>query len=280
MRTLTNKRLLLTGSTGTLGAEAALQLCLEGAELILPVRSPHKAEQLRSRLLAQCPGARLSFPALDLADERSVHALADTLLAQGHPLDGLVHNAGIFTQSGRTAYGGEEIHMQVNCLSPLLLTRLLLPLLHLSDDPFVLTVTSLSAFWRKAGNPGKSPTGLYAASKRALLQQIASLSATAPQVSFLFAHPGVCATGLFLSDPRQSAYSPSFLRFALPLMRFVFPSPEKASRSILHAAFFARNGQLSEPGGLMHIWGTPTLVALSERLGPLESKLDNRCRRT
>lgn len=272
MRNLTNKRYLLTGGTGTLGAEIALSFCREGAELILPVRNPRKAEQLRSRLLAQYPGACLSFPELDLANEGSVRRLADTLLAQERPLDGLVHNAGIFTQSGRTTAGGEELHMQVNCLSPLLLTRLLLPLLRPADDPIVLTVTSLSAFWHKADRPGASPTGLYAASKRASLQQFVSLAAAEPEILFFFAHPGVCATGLFLSDPRQSAYSPSFLRFALPLMKMVFPSPEKAARCIVHAALFAQGGQLSEPGGPLHIWGKPKLVPLANRLRTLEAK--------
>jgi NAD(P)-dependent dehydrogenase (short-subunit alcohol dehydrogenase family) len=158
------------------------------------------------------------------------------------------------------------MHMQVNCSSPLLLTKALLPLLRMADHPFVLTVTSLSAFWKKAAAPRANATGLYAASKRALLQQLLALGREMPQVDLLFAHPGVCATGLFLSDPRQSAYSPVFLRFALPLMKQVFPPPEKACGSILYAAQHAQTGQLAEPGGLLHIWGSPVLVPLTRRL--------------
>lgn len=266
MRSLTDKRILLTGGTGTLGTAAALQFCRLGAELILPVRNPRKAEQLRHTLLAKFPGARLSFPALDLADEATVLSLADSLLAQGKPLDGIVHNAGVFTRSGRTAPGGTEMHMQVNCLSPLRLTVRLLPLLRMSDSPFVLTVTSLSAFWRRASVPGKGPSGLYAAGKRALLERICDLAAGIPEIDFVYAHPGVCATGLFLADPGQSAYPPAFLRLALPLMKRIFPSPEKAARSILHAALYAADGQLAEPRGLLHIWGKPALTPLDERL--------------
>lgn len=266
MRTLCGKRILLTGATGTLGAAAARQFLAQGAELILPVRNPQKAEQLRSVLLKLHPRAALSFPLLDLADTASVRALTRQLIAEGRPLDGLVHNAGIFTRAGRTAPGGREIHMQVNCNSPLMLTGSLLPLLTMAEEPFVLTVTSLSAFWKNEDVSPTDGTWLYAASKRSLLLQLLSIAEEMPKVDLLFAHPGVCATGLFLSDPRQSAYSPAFLRLALPLMKLVFPSPEKACRSILHAAQHAQNGQLAEPGGLLHIWGKPALVPLSHRL--------------
>lgn len=266
MRTLCGKRILLTGATGTLGAAAARQFLAQGAELVLPVRNRQKAEHLQSCLLKHHPQAALSFPQLDLAEEASVHALTRQLNAEGKPLDGLVHNAGIFTRSGRTAPGGREMHMQVNCFSPLQLTGSLLPLLTMAENPFVLTTTSLSAFWKMAEKESTRPTALYAASKRALLLQLASLAQEIPQVAFLFAHPGVCATGLFLSDPQQSAYSPAFLRFALPLMKQLFPSPEKACGTILYAAQHAQTGQLAEPGDPMHIWGKPTLVPLSKRL--------------
>lgn len=265
MRTLCGKRILLTGATGTLGAVAALALVQEGAELILPVRNARKADMLKEHLLSQVPHACLSFPLLDLACEDSVCGLARELLTQGKHLDGIIHNAGLFTRSGRTAPSGEELHMQVNCLSPCKLTEMLLPLLRPSGSSFVLTVTSLSAFWKKTNAPG-SATELYAASKRALLDRHAALAADCPEIAFIYAHPGVCATGLFLNEPKESAYSQTFLRFALPVMKCIFPTPEKACRSITHAVLHAENGQLAEPRGLFHIWGKPALVPLSKRL--------------
>lgn len=263
MRQLEGRRLLLTGATGSLGAAAAAALCGMGAALVLPVRSETKAAALKTALSDLCPNAELSFPQLDLSDENSVLMLADSLLCGGKPLDGLILNAGVFTRSGRTSPQGNEWHMQVNCLSPLLLTKKLLPLLRLSHDPCVAAVTSLSAFWPVM--KGEAPTRLYAASKRALLDGLGELSAEEPGCTFVYAHPGVCATGLFRGSTDQTAYSPLFLRFALPLMEKVFPSPEKACQTTLHALTAARNGQLAEPGGLLHIWGAPCLVPLEKR---------------
>jgi short-subunit dehydrogenase len=264
MRRLEGRCLLVTGATGSLGAETAAALCSMGASLILPVRSEEKAAPLKAALTALRADAELSFPVLDLADEGSVLALTDALLQEGKPLDGLILNAGVFTRSGRTSPQGNEWHMQVNCLSPLLLTKQLLPLLRKAEDPCVVAVTSLSAFW-PTGN-SNTPTRLYAASKRALLSALGGLSAAGTGCTFVYAHPGVCATGLFRGSSEQTAYPRQFLRFALPLMEKIFPCPRKACRTTLHALTEGRSGQLAEPGGLLHIWGAPKLVALEKRL--------------
>ena len=260
-------RILLTGATGTLGTQLALQLCREGAELILPVRCAAKGDALQKRLLAACPEARLSFPVLDLADEASVHALAAGLLQKQLRLDAIVLNAGVFTKAGRTSPQGNELHMQVNCSSQLLLTRLLLPLLRLSPTPCVLAVTSLSAFWYRTDKPAAGATRLYAASKRALLGKLEQLADTEPGLCICYAHPGVCATGLFRGG--NTAYPAWLLRFALPLMAHLFPSPEQACRPILHALRHPSAGMLTEPGGLCHIWGKPVMLPLSNRLKSL-----------
>lgn len=257
-------RILLTGATGTLGAQLALQLCREGAELILPVRSADKGEVLRKTLLDACPKAQLSFPMLDLTSEASVHALADVLLAGRLPLDAIALNAGVFTKAGRTSPQGSELHMQVNCSSQLLLTRLLLPLLRLSPAPCVLAVTSLSAFWHREDEPAAGPTRLYAASKRALLTELTLLAKAEPGLCICYAHPGVCATGLFRGG--ETAYPAWLLRFALPVMAQVFPSPEQACRPILHALHHPSPGMLTEPGGLFRIWGRPASIPLAKRL--------------
>lgn len=263
MRQLGGKRLLLTGATGSLGKALALRMCGEGASLVLPVRSEQKGEVLRAELTRRFPAAELSFPLLELSDEQSVQALADALVTAGTPLDGLILNAGVFTAAGRRSPQGSEWHLQVNCLSPMLLTRALLPLLRRGDDPFVATVTSLSAFWPL--REGDTPTRLYAASKRALLREMAALAGQETGIAFVYAHPGVCATGLFRGGSDKTAYPAAFLRFALPLMERLFPSPEKACLTTLTAMREAENGQLAEPGGLVHIWGRPALVPLEKR---------------
>lgn len=264
---LLNKRILLTGATGSLGSETALALLRMGASLLLPVRNPAKAEALREQLLGVCTEDHFRFLPVDMSDEASVKQLVATLREENLPMDAIIHNAGVFTTTGQTSQQGHELHQQVNALSPLLLTEGLLPLLQQAEAPSVVTVTSLSAFWKAARrtSPNANPTQVYAASKRALLHAMEEMAKQYPSIRFVYAHPGVCATGLFSGSTHQTAYHRRFLKIALPLMRLVFPLPDKACFPTLTALLDGQNGQLAEPGGLFHIWGKPKLIPLSKR---------------
>ncbi len=267
MRTLKGKRILLTGATGGLGRATALQLCRLGAQLLLPLRNAEKGQRLLAELHALCPDAQVHLYPLDMADESSVLALADALSRENKPLDAVIHNAGVLTTAGQTTPKGTELHSQVNTLSPLLLTEKLLPLLSASPDPVVVCVTSLSAFYVSDALPAAArATGLYAHSKRQLLHSMDALSRQFPRVTFLYAHPGVSATGLFTGETHPTAYSAGLMRFALPLMRRLFPSPDKACQTTLKALTDGGASQLCEPGGFLQIWGKPRFVPLSKRL--------------
>jgi len=272
---LTGKQILLTGATGSLGKETALALATQGASLLLPVRNPGKAKALENDLLKTYPHTNVRFLPLDMADESSVRSLTRQLIQEKQPLDAVIHNAGVFTKANLTTVQGTEWHRQVNALSPLLLTRELLPLLELSADPAVVTVTSLSAFWLKTAKEDEqslSPTRLYAASKQLMLRHMQELSRQHPAIRFVYAHPGVCATGLFTGTTHPTAYHATLLKLILPLMKWLFPNPQKACRTTLQALTCGKEGQLSEPAGLLHIWGKPTLTPLPNRLKSLSQQ--------
>lgn len=267
-RSFENRRILLTGATGSIGREVAFHLARHGAELILPGRNQKSGESLKADLLARCPGARITLLPVDMGDESSVLRLADLLLEENKPLDALIHNAGVLTRDSQLSPQGIEWHRQVNALSPLLLTKKLLPLLNAAPQPVVLSVTSLSAFYVSDDpKPGlSSPTLLYAHSKRSLLLEMEKLAKSQPDIAFLYAHPGICATGLFTDETNRAAYNRYLMKIALPVMRRVFMPPERACQPILYGLFHGQPGQLAEPRGLLNIWGKPRLMPLTRRL--------------
>lgn len=105
----TVRRILVTGSADGLGRLAAETLLGDGYDVVVHARNPDRARALDSLVDR---GARLVVA--DLADRRSVHELAATL-ADGEPLDAVIHNAGV--------YRGPAI-MPVNVVAPYLLTAL------------------------------------------------------------------------------------------------------------------------------------------------------------
>jgi NAD(P)-dependent dehydrogenase (short-subunit alcohol dehydrogenase family) len=91
---LTGRRALLTGGRVKIGFQLALMLLRDGAELLVTTRFPHDAQ----RRFEAAPGSarwldRVTVLGIDLRDPRQVLGLAESLRADGRPLDILVNNA-------------------------------------------------------------------------------------------------------------------------------------------------------------------------------------------
>lgn len=103
-------RILVTGSADGLGRAAADTLLSQGHEVVVHARNPTRATDLR-QLMDR--GAQLVLG--DFTDRDAVRGIASEL-ADGAPLDAVIHNAGVW--SGRAV-------MPVNVVAPYLLTALL-----------------------------------------------------------------------------------------------------------------------------------------------------------
>ena len=62
-----NDTALITGSSGGIGEEFAVQLARRGVNLVLVARRKNKLDQLRSRLLELFPGLTVDVIAADLS---------------------------------------------------------------------------------------------------------------------------------------------------------------------------------------------------------------------
>jgi NAD(P)-dependent dehydrogenase (short-subunit alcohol dehydrogenase family) len=133
---------LITGATSGLGRYLARELADGGGQVLAHGRDPARVEALRIELGRDARGY-----VADLASLDDVRNLAAAVRAQVPRLDVLVNNAGIGFgtpgQGRQVSADGHELRFAVNYLAPVLLTRLLVPLLIASAPSRVVNVGSL-----------------------------------------------------------------------------------------------------------------------------------------
>lgn len=137
---------LITGATSGLGREVAQRLAAAGAHVIVHGRDSARAREVLDAI-AQGGKGSARFYAADLASNADIRRFAGEILRDYSRLDVLINNAGIgSTPNERSVTAdGVEMRMQVNYLSNVLLTRLLLPRLLASAPARIVNVSSLSA---------------------------------------------------------------------------------------------------------------------------------------
>lgn len=152
------RHILLTGGSSGIGFQAATQLLKAGHHLTLPCRDATTAAGLGRRLQGQ-----IETPICDLADLSSIGRCAESLLAEGEPIDTLVLNAGLQYSGGaepRWSAQGFELTIAVNHLGHQALLQLLLPLLMRGRAPRLVVTASEVHDPTSAGGKVGLPAGL------------------------------------------------------------------------------------------------------------------------
>lgn len=127
---LSGKVAIVTGANTGLGLECARQLLsYELSQLIIAVRSLKKGEDVAANLRKKYPKAKIEVWLLDMSSYDSIQAFVSQIEGKLPRLDIAILNAGISKSTFRLANTGHEETMQVNFLSTMLLSILLLPLL-------------------------------------------------------------------------------------------------------------------------------------------------------
>jgi NAD(P)-dependent dehydrogenase (short-subunit alcohol dehydrogenase family) len=133
---------LITGATSGLGRYLAQELAGSGWQVLAHGRDPARVASLCADLGGQTRGL-----VADLASLRDVRDLATHIQAERLPLKVLVNNAAVgFGAPGegrQVSADGHELRFAVNYLAPVLLTRLLVPLLTASTPARILNVASI-----------------------------------------------------------------------------------------------------------------------------------------
>jgi all-trans-retinol dehydrogenase (NAD+) len=196
MRTLKDKRVLITGGASGIGYAMAQQFGAQGARLVLTdINEPllaQAAERLRDA------GVEVTEYRLDVTDPDDVARARDRINADGGLIDVLVNNAG-------TVFGGcfldvpLDKHLttfEVNLLGPVILTHVFLPDLIDRPDAHLVNIASVAGY---GGAPGGST---YGASKWGVIGFSESIELELRKLGHDHVHvttvcPGVVSTGLF-----------------------------------------------------------------------------------
>lgn len=141
-----NRTIVITGASSGIGEAAARQLARKGARVCLVARRAEELDRVRAEI--NKAGGKAWTYAADLADEASLDACAQAILAEHPRVDVLVNNAGRSIRR-LTADAVDRFHdyqrtMQINYFAPVKLTLKLLPQMLERGHGHVINVSSYS----------------------------------------------------------------------------------------------------------------------------------------
>lgn len=213
----------VTGGASGIGAAVVRELAAQGARVaaldLAPGGAPEGALQVRA----------------DVADDGSVRAAVDEVLARLGRLDVLVNNAGIGAQGTIADNDDDEWRrvLDVNVLGIVRTTRAALPALRRSPSAAVVNTGSIAA---TAGLPQRA---LYSASKGAVLALTRAMAADhlAEGIRVNCVNPGTADTpwvGRLLERAEDPAAERAALEARQPHGRLV--SPEEVATAVAYLA--------------------------------------------
>lgn len=191
---MTERTVLITGCNRGLGLEMARQYAADGWQVHACCRAPAQAGQLQT-LAIEFPAIRLHT--LDISDDSQITALAQALA--GTTIDLLINNAGVYGPKGLALAELDRKTWQqvldINTISPVLLTRAFLPHLLAGKGKKIAFLSS------KMGSLDDNTSGgsyLYRSGKSALNQMVKSLSIdlAGEGVQVVALHPGWVLTDM------------------------------------------------------------------------------------
>ncbi|MGR3937909.1 SDR family NAD(P)-dependent oxidoreductase [Streptomyces sp. BRA346] len=152
-----DKVIVVTGGAGGIGGAMCRRFAGGGARLVVVDIDEVRAERTASEL----PGTGHIHLSCDLLDRAAVERVLDSIAAAHGRIDVLVNNVGMTSAERFDVRSVESIEREIdlNLLSPLVATRLAIPLLRASGDPRVITAVSLGGIFPLGETP------IYTASK-------------------------------------------------------------------------------------------------------------------
>jgi NAD(P)-dependent dehydrogenase (short-subunit alcohol dehydrogenase family) len=153
----TGKTILVTGGAGGIGSALCRRFASGGARCVVV-----DIDEIRAtKVAAELPGTGHTGIGCDLTDRAQVERLFERVTDDHGRLDVLVNNVGMTSAERFDVRSVESIEREItlNLTSPLVATRIAIPLLMVSRDPRVVTTVSLGGIFPLGETP------IYTASK-------------------------------------------------------------------------------------------------------------------
>ena len=128
---------VVSGATSGVGYAALKRLLKGGAKCVIVARNMEKALKIKKDT-----GADIDIIIADFEELQSVRGAAKEISDKYHKIDVLINSAGMHSTKRRITGDGNELVFQVNHLSSLLFTKLLLPCLEKSSQGRIIQVNS------------------------------------------------------------------------------------------------------------------------------------------
>jgi NAD(P)-dependent dehydrogenase (short-subunit alcohol dehydrogenase family) len=143
MKPLSEKIILITGSTDGIGKLTALSLAKQMAKIIIHGRGKEKVNLVINELKNSTGNQNINGFTADFSSLKEVRKFANEVLTKYSGIDVLINNAGVGFADERYSNDGYELRFAVNYLAPFLLTRLLLPALKNNAPSRIINVSSI-----------------------------------------------------------------------------------------------------------------------------------------
>ena len=265
---------IVTGADGSIGYFITYYLVYLGAKVVMAVKDVHKASNLKDEILKDIPNGSIFIEFVDFFDLDSIKKVAPILKEYSPKY--LINNAGVYHLPPLKNKEGIERTFCVNFYGQYLLTNELKSIIK-NNNGKIINQCSVSSRWvnvKKLNfndlnfDAEKSLTQKYAKTKVVMI--LASLKANEAGFDMVLVHPGASATSLFSSS--RGGFTKHFNRAIIPLMKFIFISPSKASLPALYALNHdTKIGEWIGPRGVFNIWGYPKISKLNKKF--LDQKL-------
>lgn len=160
---MTNKVVLITGTTSGTGFVCAREIAKLGGTVVLLNRESERSASSFKKLKEEVPSGEFDSIICDLQDFKSVRMGIDEIKSKYEKVDVLCNNAAVMALKDQATIDGYDIQMQTNCISHFLLTKELFPLLRKSSEARIINHSSgarlgkpldIKYFGKNGGNLG------------------------------------------------------------------------------------------------------------------------------